>query len=374
MSVEFQLLCQAHQPDKLAQLLNQTIAWQTVLKLTDRHRVAPQLYQSLKNNNLIPNPIRQALRTRYEKNTLRAMRNLVTIQTLLQSFTQHNIPCIVLKGIGLALQLYGNIGARHAGDIDLLIDPQHLRHVDTLLQQQGYQRIQPAFSLTEAQFLKIQQLWNQFEYYHPQGQCYLDIHWRLSYNHHLCPIPFNELYQQHQTIYVQTQALPVLAPLHNLLYLSAHGSQHVWGCLFWLWDIATLLQQTTFDWDKVITNAQHIGCLPSLIQGIHLAHHLLNSPLPDTLPPYQQQTRYKRLQQAGERYLQLPIPIPLRTVLWQRFYYDLQLNSSWAYRRELLQHIFLHPHDWQALPLPPVLFPLYYVIGSILWLKRQLIK
>ncbi|WP_161575447.1 nucleotidyltransferase domain-containing protein [Beggiatoa leptomitoformis] len=373
MSAEFQLLCHVKHPDVLSNLLTQPIDWKTVLSLVDRHRVAPLLHQALKNQPLVPDEIRQALHQRVEKNTLRAMRNLAALQTLLSELNRLAIKTLVLKGVGLALQTYGNIGLRHAGDIDLLIDVKDLPHAEALLQQLGYQRIQPAFPLKTWQYEKIQQLWNQFEYYHPQGQRYVDLHWRLSYNQALCDFSFAELYEQHQIINIQPQAIPILAPLHNLLYLTAHGSQHVWGCLFWLWDINLLLQKNTFDWTHIITTAQRVGCLRPLLQGIVLAQHLLNSPLPTDIQVYlSKDSMITKLVNAGEQYLQLPIPLPLHHVLWQKLYYDVHLNPRWTYRRQLLRHAFLHPHDWQTMPLPKQLFLLYYLFGSVLWLKRQL--
>lgn len=127
-------------------------AWPVFLKLVDRHRVAPLVYTNLSRyaGKTAPAAMMSALRSRFESNARRGLANAAETVRLCQLFQESAIPVLPLKGSVLALQVYGNLGLRHAGDIDLLVAPRHIDLADRLLQR-NYRRVSPAFPLTSSQ-------------------------------------------------------------------------------------------------------------------------------------------------------------------------------------------------------------------------------
>ena len=87
---------------------------------------------------------------------------------LYKLFQENQIPFIPLKGSVLASQVYGNLALRHAGDIDLLVAPQHVELADQLLRT-NYRRLIPSVRLTPSQHQRYIRIMHHFEYWHDQG-------------------------------------------------------------------------------------------------------------------------------------------------------------------------------------------------------------
>ena len=95
--------------------------WQVFQQLVFRHRIAPLVWQSLGciDSLTIPHDMQEALREEVNRNTLYALMQAEELVRLLQRFEHAGIRVMPLKGSVLAMQAYGNLGLRHAGDIDL---------------------------------------------------------------------------------------------------------------------------------------------------------------------------------------------------------------------------------------------------------------
>ena len=86
--------------------------------------------------------------------------------------------------------------------------------------------------------------------------------------------------------HVRIGGVPVrtLGPDDTLIYLCVHGSVHVWYRLFWLLDVAKLVESGQIrNWDHLADRAARSGTLRPLAQGLVLAHVLLGSRLPDAV-------------------------------------------------------------------------------------------
>jgi hypothetical protein len=72
-----------------------------------------------------------------------------------------------------------------------------------------------------------------------------------------------------------------LGPEDTLLFLCCHGTKHNWGALSWLVDVAELVRgQSGLDWDAVVRWSRVPGRRRPVQLGLHLAHHLLEAPVP----------------------------------------------------------------------------------------------
>jgi len=90
----------------------------------------------------VPSAIKSALRSWFEINARRSLANAAELVRLYKLFQENDIPVLPLKGSVLALQVYGNLAMRHAGDIDLLVEPGQLELADRFLQI-NYHRTMP---------------------------------------------------------------------------------------------------------------------------------------------------------------------------------------------------------------------------------------
>jgi hypothetical protein len=66
----------------------------------------------------------------------------------------------------------------------------------------------------------------------------------------------------------------------QLLLLAAHAARHQWQGLKWLVDIHDLCSSGNIKWDKLLSEARHLGWEKILRLTFHACRSLLNSPIP----------------------------------------------------------------------------------------------
>jgi hypothetical protein len=381
--VRLMLACLRTSPNKtegqyIEKLSKARIDWPSFLTLLDRHRVIPLVYHNLKrySRNTIPIGIKSELRPRFERKAYQGLINAAELNRLYKVFQDNGIPVLPLKGSMLALQLYGNLALRHSGDIDLLIDPHHVGLADQILQER-YHRLVPAFHLTPYQKKQFDRLFHHFGYQHDQMNIYVELHWRATYNRGSQTMDFARLQSRAHPELVAGSPLPAMSPEDNLLYLCAHGAYHYWYRLFWLVDLAKAIQQYQgIDWNGLVATANKVGLVRPLVQGVMLAHLFLDTPLPDPILAYARRDRTidYLIKEACWHILCPQAPQPKALPLLQCLKAQLgllRLCSDSGYKFRTLQRILLGDYG-EFMPLPDLLFPLYYLMRPILWLHRRL--
>ena len=88
---------------------------------------------------------------------------------LLQGYTR---PVVLLKGEGMASDLYGDPYARRSGDIDLLVPWSEVQSLAAHLEARGY--------LPRTLTPPPRSLYNQWEWEHPETCRVVEIHWALA--------------------------------------------------------------------------------------------------------------------------------------------------------------------------------------------------
>ncbi len=104
-------------------------AWETVYRQSVKHAVTPLLYDRLTKADAadrVPREMRDRCRRVYLTALGRNLRLYFQLSQLLRRLNAEKIPVIVLKGAHLAEKVYGNIGLRTFGDVDLLFQEKDL--------------------------------------------------------------------------------------------------------------------------------------------------------------------------------------------------------------------------------------------------------
>ncbi|MBM2834955.1 MAG: hypothetical protein HW406_2116 [Candidatus Brocadiaceae bacterium] len=83
----------------------------------------------------MPSKLRESLKQEYIYNWGRNVRILEELAALLRVLDN---PVIVLKGAALLSSVYENVGLRSLGDVDILVKPEDVSKIDTVLSQSGY--------------------------------------------------------------------------------------------------------------------------------------------------------------------------------------------------------------------------------------------
>ena len=367
--------------DRIAGLCHGTLDWPFFLRLVARHRVAPLVFQSLKSlgNPSMPHENQDELRRLVEKNTLKALKQAAELVRLVRRFEGAGVRVLPLKGPTLAMQAYGDLALRHAGDLDLLVEPASVWNADRVLRDRGYIRTAPEYELSSGQAAAFMKIRKDFSYTHPKSAIHVELHWRWSQNSYLLPLSLDELWPRRDFVRFGSKRVAAMPRQELLLYLCGHGAHTGWFRLKWLCDIAELTKEDRdLDMPQVIARAQDLGVTRMLVQGLLLADQMLDTPLPAALPAGMSQDRTVQslvhvATQAllqDERYWSTDntpvswMPAQLR--------YRLKLRGDLRYKRHNAYFHSLWTDSCQWIHLPKWLFPLYFVLALFPWMGSLL--
>ena len=342
--------------------------------LLGRHRIGAFLRHRLPaaERSRLPAPVQAHLDQAAQETARRALVRSAELVRLSRILGTAGVPFLSVKGPLLAQSLYGGLGGRHAGDLDLFIRPDQLAAVDQALRGAGCRRSMPDFELTPRQWREFLRLKHEFEYFNDTTGVRIEVEWRLA---GLSELTFADEQARGESTILGGEKILRLPQETEFLYLFTHGAGHGWFRLFWLVDVALLLQrQPHVDWPRLMKAARQHGVETAVWQGTRLAEVLLGVPLPAALRvPAARETSVRWLASKAVRAL-------LRSdreragvmELFRQTRYQWHLSSGWSGKAALLRPRLMSPTNWQALPLPDRWFGLYYAAAPFLWVRRRL--
>jgi len=245
--------------------------WRELLNLARAHLLSPLLYSKIRRSNRsYPSSFTDSLLRDYRQNALRNLHFRKQLYDLGKSFTDSNVPFIVLKGMHLIHGIYQDPSARIIGDIDILVLAEDLERADRILRDMGYtanSRLTPKEQAENMHHLKP---------FSREGDFCVEVHWNISLpkaSHTLNP---RGIWDRRRII----ATLPRHAKLLGLsdsdlmIHLAIHTTYHhqLDAGLRPLCDIAELAQQagSAFDWRHFLELAK----VEEHQRGVHLALRL----------------------------------------------------------------------------------------------------
>ena len=385
---EFRLLCLALRPRPSpadAEALRRALAaapdWSRLLAGARRHMVEPLLLAGLRAAGIseVPPDVMAELQQRSTAAARRTLAQIVELELLSRTFAQREIRFLVLKGVALSAQLYGDPARRGGRDIDLLIDPDRFADADAVLAGAHYSR--RIATPSARQSLEYRRHIKDVEYIHAVTRAHIELHDRLTDNVHLLACDFDELWRERETVPVGGMAMRTLSRRRMALYLLAHGASHAWERLRWLIDLAELLHAPGAV-DAALEAAEPVGLAPAMLHALALAHAWLGLDVAERhLARARASARVRRLDRmlaplyAGDAWCEQPSRGSWRGMarysVWARLY-RFSLKSDWRYRTAQARREWFTPVDWGTLPLPDAWFWLYPFLRPAGWLVRRL--
>lgn len=253
---------------------------------------------------------------------------------LVKLLADQNIGTVALKGPILALELYGDLGARQSKDLDLVIRPEDIFKADKILQEQGYKRAH-----LSAKQLKSHLDWSKdFVYWHPKKQICLELHWKLFQDWE-CFSVFDVALQETELSGIKIKHL---SPDYNLLYLCTHGCESAWSSSKWALDIQKLLAKYDLNWQLIWQEAERWDLERVLEEGLDCRAALA-------------MTKANYVWRLSD---------------WM---HKLMLRKKLKNKAKVCFSLFVpRLQDFSALALPDGLFFLYYVLRPILAIHRNI--
>jgi len=335
--------------------------WKQAIDAAREHGVIPALQARLAVSPAhIPADALRLVKAEFERNAFHCMTNAEELLEVLQAFDQVGIPAIPFKGVVLAASAYGDLTARAAGDIDLLIHPNDLPKATQILEARNYELI--TAKLEDGSPRYVHQYEHHFE--RESDGMVLELRWRLEltqprYRENL---GLDWVWSRQRTAKLLGAEVPDLDPVSNLLVLCMHGSKHAWSRLIWICDVARLLErEPELDWNLAQREARRVGLWRCLALGVLLAHRVAGAEVPrEVLHKFEANRAMRNLAQfLDDNLLAGSGSLPAR-----RIPYYVRILDFRDRLRAVLSPSLLQPNerDRSVVRLPKMLEPLYFLI------------
>ena len=355
--------------------------WDLVLKIAQCHRLVSTLYPLLRAQQHISPTHLEAWHQAVSQNKQHVGLCWLELGRLNSIFKKDSIDFIALKGPLLGYLYYPDPTLRECNDIDILVKEEQVDQTVEVLKTLGYVLTNPIW-YTPRQKKAYLENFQHYCFSHSETGLQLELHWRLSADFKLFDLLHLQQTQRFRQIEVGNKHFSYLMPTDNFIYLCVHGSTHRWKRLFWIMDIARIIEregelflldvypkvkQTPFElsilWGCALAKHHFGTALPSLIQGAIENHkeiprlvkiaelYITNCHLEGTNPF----SRYDFFSLAVRKTFQ-----DQRAV----FYLHGLRGNVLSFKRSLLNPLF-----WQQVSIPDSLFIFNYILAPFLWIS-----
>ena len=359
--------------ERLSRALQTDLDWNEVLRLTERHRVFGLVSDAFDHvpSDAVPELVRRSIT---EKATLLARENLllasesVRIARLMEIA---GIPVAFLKGVPLAIMIYGGLSLRHSRDIDLLVSEEVAVPASQVLRSAGYQGVSKRRITADDEVQRWFRDNRDMEYVHENSGIRVELHVRMFENPLLNQGFGSECWQP---VSVGGANLFSLKHQELFLYLCLHGAMHGWFRLKWLADIGALLSQAAeSNSQQLLQSAEELNIALPVLHAVELSSCFLETPRLGGR--YASSWRERLLTHIALQELfckSAPEGLNFRTSRVRLCPY--LFRSDWRYLWLQVRCDFTHEADRQLLPLPDALSFLYPILRPFLWVIRHLLK
>jgi len=257
---------------------------ESLADLIQRHKLFPLISKEFVGLLDVDNQARWKEEIR--KHTIRSMLLTGELGLVIKQLEGDNIEVVSIKGPVLTQGLYGDIGKRHFGDLDLVVKREDLQKVLHALSGMGYALIHPRSDLTEKQ-------WNYyFRYKKDVGlenrdkRVFVELHVGV-YRHELLRVADEGImFEDMEEEVIGGTSVRCMNKDNTFLYLLYHGGQHLYFRLFWLRDIAEAIKRWDLDHLKILNKAIELGIDRMVGLGLLLAEEFFGTEIPEEYGGY----------------------------------------------------------------------------------------
>jgi hypothetical protein len=242
-----------------------------------RHRLfplAPPLFPLLDEEE------RERWKKAVQTRTIRSMHQITVLNQVIESLQEGGIEAFPLKGPVLAYTLYGNMSERHSSDLDILVLKTDIHRIIEIFASVGFELRYPKKGLTERQWNYYLKYKKDIGLFSKEHGLIVELHFHIENYFGLNDSFLEQLVQQPEEVILGGAHLKILNSHQTFLYLALHGAVHQYRRLFWLRDIAAVLNRWELDHTKIIEDAKSIGIERMVGVSVELAGELFGVELP----------------------------------------------------------------------------------------------
>ena len=321
-------------------------AWNELVEIARQQRVAPLALHRIKQKNLdsrLPESAASALEKAFRSNVIRNLDLAAQARLLTTALAARSIPVVFLKGIVLACTVYDMPALREMNDLDLLVRPEHLHPVATMLESIGYRPMTRIVGETAD---------GPEEHHLPgflkPGCAKVEVHWNLANPGKPFSISPEALWARAVPFTVAGVSAWSLSNEDLLLHLCLHASylhQFYFG-LRPSCDIASVidLHGSSLNWNAVIERATQWRWRRGVYLSLYFSKQLVAAPVPaDVLKALQPSDLPENIIEAALG--QIFTDRELARMVTQPFAEFVTNPSPWNKAKVLWRRIFLPRND-----------------------------
>lgn len=351
--------------------------WQEYLFLVDRHRTPALSWAALNRVSgiAVPDLEKQELQGRSNACRMQAMQHSALLAEVLKQFNRAQIPAMPLKGLILSQDLYGDVGLRHALDLDLEVPREDFGRARECLESFGWHPDSTFFPMTPRQWQSFLNNEHSMAFVHSRTGRMLELHWRTQWE---SPEATAARWARSVPGVWQGCSIQVMNRGDLALYLCGHGGGHLWFRAKWLGDLARAHAAALLDWETAWNEGCSSGQQNVLAAGLRLLGLLYGLPEPNLpvvtgkgVQPFLIEIPLRALYDRAEPTFSTSPSNFLYRIELSRYEQALRPRRTW---RESLSELLHSREDFRTLPLPDGLFWAYKPLRPVLWLWRWLRK
>lgn len=257
--------------------------WEEIHSIGKHQNLLPLFHHLLSRQKLsgdIPSGIRGKWEEAFFESVAVSLLYDELLKKILVSFSEKEIPLILLKGPSTAIEYYRPREVRPYADLDLLIKERDFERVRNLFIDSGFRVANPEGEVIRRKYFNSVTFAKK-----AVREMEVDLHWEtliVSWNKR----PFlssEETWQDIRWLELSGMKLPVLTPRRLILHLSLHlAFHHQFGRMLTLCDLDLIVQKfgNKIDWDEIVRESRTMKITKAVYYTLRLAATLLKTEVP----------------------------------------------------------------------------------------------
>ncbi len=314
-----------------------------------------------------PAPGIVALREEARRTAASALALLAPLRAVVAALDAAGIPHLLWKGPALAVEAWGDVGARRCDDLDIVIAPADRHRARRVVGALGWRAQHEMSPRQEEAIYRGRGAW---ELRHAEEGVLLELHWSFSALRYPGRLPVTEVLERSVELAVGGVRVRVPSAPDALVLLAQHATKHGWSSLEDAAVFAAMLARDPEASSTAMARAREVGGLRALRLGIALAETTFGVRAPEALrEDVRRDPALPRLMRQVEARWAAGDVAWRATLAW-----DLAWTDRTSDRARLLVRSLVDPtlQEWFALRLPDPLLPLYRVVRPLRLVGRAL--
>jgi len=224
----------------------------------------------------------------------------------------------------------------------------------------------PKIDIDDSIYMKLE---SEYSFINKNNGALIEINWDFKGN--FLSLPANHEYFFNELEKSEISGFEISTPsfCNDLLMLCIHSAKHNWSRLVWICDVSESILINNIDWDSFIKKSDELEVKRIFLISLLLAKDLFEVKLPDIILDILKEDFYV-INMAYKIKKQLFLEENID--IFDKFILDINKREhSTRGLKDCFNGLTNATYtDFKDIPLPPSLFPLYFIIRPFLLLKR----